>query len=94
MNNHFSIQSKTARAFKKLPMRGRKTPQIPQNTLRGQKTTMMLFKKRWRVAALNVGGSPETPVYVDKMMRHHGIDIVGITETHLRPEGKIKTDYF
>ncbi len=27
-------------------------------------------------------------------MRHHGIDIASIAETHLRPEGKIRTDYF
>ncbi len=58
------------------------------------KTQKMLFKKNWRIATLNVGGSAETAAYVDKMMKNHGIDIVAITETHLKPEGKIQTGAF
>ncbi len=54
----------------------------------------MLFSRKWRIATLNVGGSPETPKYIEKMIHNHTIDIVGITETHLIPEGKIRTNFF
>ncbi len=27
-------------------------------------------------------------------MSDHGVDVLGITETHLKPDGKIRVDYF
>ncbi len=55
---------------------------------------IMLFKKKWRIATLNVGGSPEAPAYLEKLMEYHGVDIICLTETHLIPERKIRTNYF
>ncbi len=54
------------------PMMGRK------------KTEKMLFKKNWSITTLNMEGSVETAAYVHKMMKNHGIDVVAITETHLK----------
>ncbi len=58
------------------------------------KTNPMLFKKKLRLARMNVGGSPETPAFVNKWMSDHGVDVLGITETHLKPDGKIRVGYF
>ncbi len=66
----------------------------PLRSSQRYKATMMLFRRRWRIAILNVGGSPETPTYIEKMMQNHGVDIAGITETHLIPERKIRTKFF
>ncbi len=43
---------------------------------------------------MNVGGSPETPAFINKLMSDHGVDVVGITETHLKPDGKFRVEYF
>ncbi len=40
------------------------------------------------------GGSPETPEFIKTLVSNHGIDIVAITETYLKPEGKIRTNFF
>ncbi len=53
----------------------------------------MIFNNKWRIATFNVGGSSKTPVFIEKLVRNHAIDIVGITETRLKPEGKIRTNF-
>ncbi len=59
------------------------------------KTTIpvrILFNKKWRIATLNADGSPETPKYVQQLMSNHNVNIIGVTETHLHPESKIRTE--
>ncbi len=46
---------------------------------------------KWRIASLNVHGSPETPKYVQKLMLNHNMNILGVMETHLHPASKIRT---
>ncbi len=46
---------------------------------------------RSRPISCRSSGSPETPTYIEKMMQNHEVDIVGITDTHLIPERRIRT---
>ncbi len=54
----------------------------------------MIFGNKWRIATFNVGEFPETLASIEKLVSNHGIDIVGITETRLKPEGKMRTNFF
>ncbi len=46
-----------------------------------------------KVATVNVGGSQEAGLYLDKLIQEHGCAVVGVTETHCKMEGKIRWRY-
>ncbi len=53
----------------------------------------MRTKNNFLVATLNVGGSQEAGVYAEALVEEHGCSVVGVTETHCKMEGKVRTRY-